>query len=83
MGENNHKAAGFSNHLSEAAAPYLRQHAHNPVNWYPLPDGRQGENKAVAYVCRNPVCRPAAETLEELAVRLAELKQESDRDRPS
>lgn len=25
----------FSNKLTEASSPYLLQHAHNPVNWYP------------------------------------------------
>ncbi|MFY0594290.1 thioredoxin domain-containing protein [Roseivirga sp.] len=25
----------FTNRLSEASSPYLLQHAHNPVNWYP------------------------------------------------
>jgi len=23
------------NHLTNEASPYLRQHAHNPVDWYP------------------------------------------------
>ncbi|AZQ64436.1 thioredoxin domain-containing protein [Flammeovirga pectinis] len=25
----------FSNHLINESSPYLKQHAHNPVNWYP------------------------------------------------
>lgn len=25
----------FSNRLSSETSPYLRQHAHNPVDWYP------------------------------------------------
>jgi len=25
----------FSNHLLHESSPYLQQHAHNPVNWYP------------------------------------------------
>lgn len=25
----------YTNHLIETTSPYLRQHAHNPVNWYP------------------------------------------------
>ena len=25
----------FTNKLTEASSPYLLQHAHNPVNWYP------------------------------------------------
>ena len=25
----------FTNHLSHESSPYLRQHAHNPVDWYP------------------------------------------------
>ena len=25
----------YSNRLSGESSPYLRQHAHNPVDWYP------------------------------------------------
>ena len=25
----------FTNHLADETSPYLRQHAHNPVDWYP------------------------------------------------
>ena len=25
----------FTNELSRETSPYLLQHAHNPVNWYP------------------------------------------------
>ena len=25
----------YSNHLVNETSPYLRQHAHNPVDWYP------------------------------------------------
>jgi len=25
----------FTNHLAQETSPYLRQHAHNPVDWYP------------------------------------------------
>ncbi len=25
----------FTNHLAHETSPYLRQHAHNPVDWYP------------------------------------------------
>ncbi len=28
----------FSNHLVDEKSPYLQQHAHNPVNWYPWGD---------------------------------------------
>jgi uncharacterized protein YyaL (SSP411 family) len=28
----------FTNHLSRETSPYLRQHAHNPVDWYPWTD---------------------------------------------
>ncbi len=28
----------FSNHLIHEKSPYLLQHAHNPVNWYPWGD---------------------------------------------
>src|SRR5882724_1994036 len=27
--------AAFTNHLFHETSPYLRQHAHNPVDWYP------------------------------------------------
>jgi uncharacterized protein YyaL (SSP411 family) len=27
--------APFTNHLADETSPYLRQHAHNPVDWYP------------------------------------------------
>ncbi len=30
--------AGFTNHLSGESSPYLLQHAHNPVQWYPWGD---------------------------------------------
>jgi uncharacterized protein YyaL (SSP411 family) len=29
------KQAEFTNHLSNETSPYLLQHAHNPVDWYP------------------------------------------------
>ncbi len=28
----------FTNHLAQETSPYLRQHAHNPVDWYPWSD---------------------------------------------
>ncbi len=28
-------AAPFTNHLAQETSPYLKQHAHNPVDWYP------------------------------------------------
>ena len=28
-------AHAYTNRLAHAASPYLRQHAHNPVDWYP------------------------------------------------
>ena len=28
----------FTNHLANETSPYLQQHAHNPVNWYPWSD---------------------------------------------
>jgi hypothetical protein len=31
-------SAGFTNRLAAEASPYLRQHAHNPVDWYPWGD---------------------------------------------
>ena len=34
-----------TNHLIDAASPYLLQHAHNPVNWYPW--GDEAFDKAV------------------------------------
>jgi len=38
---NNHK---YTNKLAEESSPYLLQHAHNPVNWYPW--GEEALNKA-------------------------------------
>lgn len=35
----------FTNHLIHETSPYLLQHAHNPVNWYPW--GSQALNQAV------------------------------------
>ncbi len=32
------KDAKFTNHLINESSPYLLQHAHNPVNWYPWSD---------------------------------------------
>ena len=29
------EAFGYTNHLIHEESPYLQQHAHNPVNWYP------------------------------------------------
>lgn len=39
--EQNHR---FTNHLINETSPYLLQHAHNPVNWYPW--GEEALNKA-------------------------------------
>lgn len=36
----------FTNHLADSKSPYLLQHAHNPVNWYPW--GREAFDKAKA-----------------------------------
>ena len=36
----------FTNKLAEETSPYLLQHAHNPVNWYPW--GEEALNKAKA-----------------------------------
>ena len=36
----------FENHLIKETSPYLLQHAHNPVNWYPW--GKEALDKAVA-----------------------------------
>ena len=30
--------SGAANHLAGSASPYLLQHAHNPVDWYPWGD---------------------------------------------
>jgi Protein of unknown function, DUF255 len=30
-----------TNRLALESSPYLLQHAHNPVNWYPCPQRRQ------------------------------------------
>ena len=30
--------AEFTNHLINESSPYLLQHAHNPVDWYPWGD---------------------------------------------
>ncbi len=41
----------YSNHLIKETSPYLLQHAHNPVNWYPWGDEAlqkaQSENKPI------------------------------------
>ena len=29
------EAKGKANRLAQESSPYLLQHAHNPVNWYP------------------------------------------------
>ena len=36
----------FTNHLAKESSPYLLQHAHNPVDWYPW--GEEALNKAKA-----------------------------------
>src|SRR5688500_7750374 len=36
----------FTNHLIKETSPYLLQHAHNPVNWYPW--GKEALDKAAA-----------------------------------
>ena len=38
------EAHAFTNHLANESSPYLLQHAHNPVDWYPW--GEQALNKA-------------------------------------
>ncbi|MHB8247363.1 MAG: thioredoxin domain-containing protein [Acidithiobacillus sp.] len=41
----------MSNHLADAASPYLRQHADNPVDWYPWGEAAltraRGENRPI------------------------------------
>jgi len=43
--------AKYKNKLAEETSPYLLQHAHNPVNWYPWGDEAlqkaQQENKPI------------------------------------
>jgi len=34
----NHKDMSHTNRLIDASSPYLQQHAHNPVDWYPWGD---------------------------------------------
>ena len=40
----NQKNMSHTNRLIDASSPYLQQHAHNPVNWYPW--GREALEKA-------------------------------------
>jgi len=40
----NNKSYPFTNHLIHESSPYLLQHAHNPVNWYPW--GEEALSKA-------------------------------------
>src|SRR5579862_9120058 len=35
---NNDGTPKYTNHLAAETSPYLRQHAHNPVDWYPWGD---------------------------------------------
>ena len=48
MNSENHK---YTNKLIQESSPYLLQHAHNPVNWYPWGDEAldkaKGENKLI------------------------------------
>ena len=39
-------AASHTNHLAQETSPYLQQHAHNPVDWYPW--GPEALNRAQA-----------------------------------
>ncbi|MEE4198343.1 MAG: thioredoxin domain-containing protein [Bacteroidales bacterium] len=39
-----HKPHKYTNHLIHESSPYLLQHAHNPVNWYPW--GKEALDKA-------------------------------------
>src|SRR5207237_1436431 len=36
----------YTNHLATETSPYLRQHAHNPVEWYPWGDEALGRARA-------------------------------------
>ena len=36
----------MSNHLSQSTSPYLLQHAHNPVDWYPWGEEALAKAKA-------------------------------------
>lgn len=51
------------NRLQYEKSPYLRQHAANPVDWYPWGEEaftenlRSIDNQATAYVCFNYQCR--------------------------
>ncbi|WP_212744226.1 DUF255 domain-containing protein [Maribacter sp. ACAM166] len=40
----------FTNHLIHESSPYLLQHAHNPVNWYPW--GEEALEKAKMHSIR-------------------------------
>src|SRR5699024_2444472 len=43
--ETEHKTAPFTNTLIHESSPYLLQHAHNPVHWYPWGEEALGKAK--------------------------------------
>ena len=48
MSEQKEKAPQYTNQLIEETSPYLLQHAHNPVDWFPwgrTPHWRRRERK--------------------------------------
>jgi uncharacterized protein YyaL (SSP411 family) len=72
------------NRLIDETSPYLLQHAHNPVDWYPwgldsiymnavvpLLRGRDAiEGKATAYMCQNFACQMPVTTADALEAQL-------------
>jgi len=46
MNEDGGEDHAFTNRLADESSPYLRQHAHNPVNWYPWSDEALEKAKA-------------------------------------
>lgn len=66
----------YSNHLIDETSPYLLQHAHNPVNWYPWSDlalsKAKSENKLILLSIGYSACHwchvMAHESFEDLAI---------------
>ncbi len=66
-----------TNRLIDESSPYLLQHAHNPVNWYPWSDEAlekaRSEDKPIFLSIGYAACRLPAESADELQKQLTGL----------
>src|SRR5215472_15234416 len=52
----------YTNHLIKEKSPYLLQHAHNPVEWFPCRCSQRAHNRRHAKTLRSSSARAAPKT---------------------